>query len=143
MLVLQDYDRKRTIKVYFQRNYISQNNRKNDYSNADLSKSNNTEAKYITQQRYFYNIINKVTKMSIAAKNQFEMKLLKQLLTAKLNPWIGILVSLLIIVPSLYQILDDVTVLRKEYLFLAVGFPLYVKSLKNLFDEMLKTPDNL
>lgn len=55
--------------------------------------------------------------MSIAAKNQFEMKLLKQLLTAKLNPWIGILVSLLIIVPSLYQILDDVTVLRKEYLF--------------------------
>ena len=143
MLVLQDYDRKRTIKVYFQRNYISQNNRKNDYSNADLSKSNNTETKYITQQRYFYNIINKVTKMSIAAKNQFEMKLLKQLLTAKLNPWIGILVSLLIIVPSLYQILDDVTVLRKEYLFLAVGFPLYVKSLKNLFDEMLKTPDNL
>ena len=143
MLVLQDYDRKRTIKVYFQRNYISQNNRKNDYSNADLSKSNNTETKYITQQRYFYSIINKVTKMSIAAKNQFEMKLLKQLLTAKLNPWIGILVSLLIIVPSLYQILDDVTVLRKEYLFLAVGFPLYVKSLKNLFDEMLKTPDDL
>ena len=81
--------------------------------------------------------------MSIAAKNQFEMKLLKQLLTAKLNRWIGILVSLLIIVPSLYQILDDVTVLRKEYLFLAVGFPLYVKSLKNLFDEMLKTPDEL
>lgn len=81
--------------------------------------------------------------MSIAAKNQFEMKLLKELLTAKLNPWIGILVSLLIIVPSLYQILDDVTVLRKEYLFLAVGFPLYVKSLKNLFDEMLKTPDDL
>lgn len=81
--------------------------------------------------------------MSIAVKNQFEMSLLKQLLTIKLNPWIGILVSLLIIVPSLYQILDDVTVLRKEYLFLAVGFPLYVKSLKNLFDEMLKTPDDL
>jgi hypothetical protein len=81
--------------------------------------------------------------MNIAVKNQSEMRLLKQLLTIKLNPWIGILVSLLIIVPSLYQILDDVTVLRKEYLFLAVGFPLYVKSLKNLFDEMLKTPDDL
>lgn len=95
------------------------------------------------QSNYFYAIINKATKMSIAAKNQFEMKLLKQLLTAKLNPWIGILVSLLIIVPSLYQILDDVTVLRKEYLFLALGFPLYVKSLKNLFDEILKTTDDL
>ena len=78
--------------------------------------------------------------MSIATKNQFEMRFLKQFLTIKLNPWIGILVSLLIIVPSLYQILDDVTVLRKEYLFLAIGFPIYVKSLKNLFDDMLKTP---
>ena len=111
------------------------NNKKKETHNNAFTKS--------LQQRYFYNIINKATKMSIAAKNQFEMKLLKQLLTAKLNPWIGILVSLLIIVPSLYQILDDVTVLRKEYLFLAVGFPLYVKSLKNLFDEMLKTPDDL
>ena len=110
-------------------------NKKKEPHNNALTKS--------LYQRYFYNIINKATKMSIAAKNQFEMKLLKQLLTAKLNPWIGILVSLLIIVPSLYQILDDVTVLRKEYLFLAVGFPLYVKSLKNLFDEMLKTPDDL
>ena len=110
-------------------------NKKKEPHNNALTKS--------LYQRYFYSIINKVTKMSIAAKNQFEMKLLKQLLTAKLNRWIGILVSLLIIVPSLYQILDDVTVLRKEYLFLAVGFPLYVKSLKNLFDEMLKTPDEL
>lgn len=75
--------------------------------------------------------------MNLSIKKQNEMKLINY--TLKINPWLGILISLLIIVPSLYQILDDVTVLRIEYIFLIIGFPLYILSLKNLFDEMLNT----
>ena len=84
----------------------------------------------------------KLIQMQIIAYNPNEMKLLKFISSTKLNPWIGILVSLLILVPSLYQILDDVTILRKEYLFLAVSFPLYIVSLKNLFDTMLQSPND-
>ncbi|WP_026728480.1 hypothetical protein [Flavobacterium denitrificans] len=82
--------------------------------------------------------------MKIALTNQPEMKpllLLKQL--AK-NPWFGAVASLAIIIPSLYIILDDVTVLRKEYILLLISFPIYLKSLKKIFDEILDAPeDNL
>lgn len=53
------------------------------------------------------------------------------------NPYIGVLVSLLLILPSLYIILGDITVFRKEYLFLAIGIPLYIKSLNKIFDDIL------
>ncbi|WP_035645737.1 hypothetical protein [Flavobacterium sp. ASV13] len=80
--------------------------------------------------------------MKIALTNKPEMKflsLLKQFIT---NPWIGALASLAIIIPSLYIILDDVTVLRKEYILLIISFPVYLKSLKKIFDEILDTPDD-
>lgn len=80
--------------------------------------------------------------MKIALTNRPEMKplsLLKQFIT---NPWIGVLASLAIIIPSLYIILDDVTVLRKEYILLIISFPVYLKSLKKIFDEILDTPDD-
>jgi len=70
------------------------------------------------------------------------MKLLSILKRIKNNPWIGVLVSLAIIIPSLYKILDDVTVLRIEYLLLAIAFPVYLKSLKKIFDEILDTSDD-
>ena len=70
------------------------------------------------------------------------MKLLSILKKIKNNPWIGVLVSLAIIIPSLYKILDDMTVLRIEYLLLAIAFPVYLKSLKKIFDEILDTSDD-
>ena len=80
--------------------------------------------------------------MRIALNKQPEMKLLSILKRIKNNPWIGVLVSLAIIIPSLYKILDDVTVLRMEYLLLAIAFPVYLKSLKKIFDEILDTSDD-
>lgn len=53
------------------------------------------------------------------------------------NPYVGICVSLLLILPSLYVILGDYTILRKEYFFLALGIPLYVKSLNKIFEDIL------
>lgn len=53
------------------------------------------------------------------------------------NPYLGICISLVLILPSLYVILGDYTVMRKEYIFLALGIPLYVRSLNKIFDEIL------
>ena len=58
------------------------------------------------------------------------------------NPYIGVCVSLLFILPSLYIILGDITVLRKEYGILAIGIPLYVCSLNKIFDDILNDDKN-
>ena len=59
------------------------------------------------------------------------------------NPYIGVFVSLLLIIPSLYVILGDITVIRKEYIFLAIGIPIYVKSLNKIFDNILNLDKDL
>ena len=53
------------------------------------------------------------------------------------NPYIGVFVSLLLVIPSLYIILEDISVIRKEYLFLAIGITIYIKSLNKIFDNIL------
>jgi hypothetical protein len=53
------------------------------------------------------------------------------------NPYFGVLVSLVLILPSLYIILEDITIIRKEYVFLVVGIPIYIKSLNKIFDNIL------
>jgi len=58
------------------------------------------------------------------------------------NPYVGVGVSLLLILPSLYIILGDITVVRKEYIFLAIGIPLYLKSLNKIFDDILNGDKN-
>ncbi|MEP6804867.1 MAG: hypothetical protein ABI892_10135 [Flavobacterium sp.] len=70
------------------------------------------------------------------------MRILSILKKIKNNPWVGIAVSLAIIIPSLFEILDDVTILRKEYILLIIAFPLYIKSLKKIFDDMLDVSDD-
>lgn len=70
------------------------------------------------------------------------MKLLPTIKKIKNNPWVGVVVSLAIIIPCLYKILDDVTVLRLEYILLAVAFPIYIRSLKKIFDEILDKTDD-
>ncbi|WP_316635229.1 hypothetical protein [uncultured Flavobacterium sp.] len=80
--------------------------------------------------------------MRIALINQPEMKLLSIIKKIINNPWVGIVVSLAVIIPSLYQILDDVTILRKEYLLLLIALPIYIKSLKKIFDEILNASDD-
>lgn len=81
--------------------------------------------------------------MRLAVNTPPDMKILSILNKIKNNPWIGIAVSLTLIIPSLYEILDDVTVLRKEYILLIIAFPLYIKSLKKIFDDMLDVYDDI
>lgn len=72
--------------------------------------------------------------------NQFAMiKLIKIFRKVIYNPYVGVCASLLIILPSLYVVLGDTSVFRKEYVFLAVGIPLYLKSLKRIFDEIFNS----
>ncbi|RED25324.1 hypothetical protein BD847_2074 [Flavobacterium cutihirudinis] len=80
--------------------------------------------------------------MRIVLNPASPMKLLALLKQIKNNPWIGVIVSLVFIIPSLYKILDDITVFRKEYIILAVSFPLYLRSLKKIFDETLDSFDD-
>lgn len=80
--------------------------------------------------------------MRITLNQKNEMKLLPIIKKLVKNPWIGVAVSLVIIIPRLYKILDDITVLRIEYLLLAFSFPLYLKSLKKIFDEILDSTDD-
>lgn len=80
--------------------------------------------------------------MKIALTRQPEMKLLPTIKKIKNNPWVGVAVSLAIIIPCLYKILDDVTVLRLEYILLVIAFPIYIRSLKKIFDEILDNTDD-
>jgi len=58
------------------------------------------------------------------------------------NPYVGVLMSLLLILPSLYVILGDLTIIRKEYLFLVIGIPIYFKSLNKIFNDILNDEKN-
>lgn len=80
--------------------------------------------------------------MRIALNPASPMKIIALLKQIKNNPWIGVIVSLVFIIPSLYKILDDITVFRKEYIILAISFPLYLRSLKKIFDETLDSFDD-
>lgn len=70
------------------------------------------------------------------------IKLIAFLQKTILNPYIGVSLSLLLMIPSLYIILEDITVIRKEYFFLAIGLPIYIKSLNRIFDDILNGDKN-
>jgi hypothetical protein len=59
----------------------------------------------------------------------------------KINPWIGILLAYGIVIPSLYEILDDITIIRIEYFFLIIGILLLINFIKKLFDNIINMPD--
>jgi hypothetical protein len=65
------------------------------------------------------------------------MKLKKIKEKLKFNPWIGLIVSLFMIVPSLYDILENTITFRKEHIIFLIGSILLVASLKKLFDKIL------
>ncbi len=80
----------------------------------------------------------------MVSNNPLDMiKLISFLQKIKINPYIGVFISLLLIVPSLYIILEDITVIRKEYFFLAIGLPIYIKSLNKIFDDILNPDKDL
>jgi len=61
----------------------------------------------------------------------------------KINPWIGLVGSLLVIIPSLYDILDDPFYFTKKHLVLAVGVFFMVVFLKEIFDRIINLTDKM
>jgi len=70
------------------------------------------------------------------------IKLISFLQKIIFNPYFGVSLSLLLMIPSLYIILEDITVIRKEYFLLAIGLPIYIKSLNRIFDDILNGDKN-
>ena len=70
----------------------------------------------------------------------FEMRKLLYIFQKTIkNPFFGVALSLVLMIPSLYIILEDITVIRIEYIPLAIGIPMYLKSLNRIFDDTLHT----
>jgi hypothetical protein len=59
----------------------------------------------------------------------------------KFNPWIGLAASLCIIIPSLYDILDDPLKFTNEHLILLGGLVVMVYFLKQIFDRIINLDD--
>ncbi|WP_264565401.1 hypothetical protein [Flavobacterium sp. N3904] len=55
----------------------------------------------------------------------------------KVNPWIGLIASLCLIIPSLYDILDDPFKLTTDHLILAGGVFFMILFLKEIFDRII------
>jgi hypothetical protein len=60
----------------------------------------------------------------------------KTILT-KINPWIGLVASMCVIIPSLYEILDEPFILSNEHIILATGIFFMVVFLKQIFDRII------
>jgi hypothetical protein len=55
----------------------------------------------------------------------------------RINPWIGLLGALCLIIPSLYEILDDPLLLTSNHLILGVGLFFMILFLKQIFDRII------
>jgi hypothetical protein len=55
----------------------------------------------------------------------------------KINPWIGLIGSLFLIIPSLYDILDEPLLLTTNHLILAAGIFFMILFLKQIFDRII------
>ncbi|HSD08329.1 hypothetical protein [Flavobacterium sp.] len=73
--------------------------------------------------------------MSSKSNTQNNARLNKIL--SKFNPWIGLLASLCIIIPSLYDILDNPLKITNDHFILAGGIFLLVVFLRQIFDRIV------
>jgi len=55
----------------------------------------------------------------------------------KINPWIGLLASLCIILPSLYNILDNPLTITDDHFIIAGGLVFFIVFLKQIFDRIV------
>lgn len=73
--------------------------------------------------------------MRLELNNQINMQF--KTIFNRFNPWIGLIASLCLIIPSLYDILDDPFTLTNDHLILAVGVFFMVLFLKEIFDRII------
>ncbi|WP_268848939.1 hypothetical protein [Flavobacterium aestivum] len=59
----------------------------------------------------------------------------------KINPWLGLIGSLFLIIPSLYDILDEPLTPSSDHLILAVGIFFMVLFLKVIFNRIINLED--
>jgi hypothetical protein len=55
----------------------------------------------------------------------------------KINPWLGLIGSLCIMLPSLYDILDAPLKITNDHFILAAGLVLFIVFLKEIFDRII------
>ena len=58
-------------------------------------------------------------------------------LLKKINPWIGIIGALCLIVPSLYEIMDNPLLLTTDHLTLMAGLLIMIIFLKQIFERII------
>ncbi|PJJ09364.1 hypothetical protein CLU83_2715 [Flavobacterium sp. 1] len=73
--------------------------------------------------------------MSLELNNHINMQVKNFL--SKINPWIGLLVSLCVLIPSLYNILDTPLAITKDHFIFAGGLFFFVIFLKEIFDRIV------
>jgi hypothetical protein len=55
----------------------------------------------------------------------------------KINPWLGLSVSLCVIIPSLYNILDAPLTITTDHFIFGIGLFFFVIFLKEIFDRIV------
>ncbi|CAN1502824.1 hypothetical protein MCETHM1_00547 [Flavobacteriaceae bacterium] len=55
----------------------------------------------------------------------------------RFNPWIGLVASLCLIIPSLYDILDEPLLFTSDHLILGAGLFFMILFLKQIFDRII------
>jgi len=73
--------------------------------------------------------------MRVELNNQTNMQF--KTIFNKINPWIGLFGALCLIVPSLYDILDDPLLFTANHLILAAGLFFMILFLKQIFDRII------
>jgi hypothetical protein len=73
--------------------------------------------------------------MRLELNNQINMQF--RTILNKINPWIGLIASLCLIIPSLYDILDAPLILTSDHLILAAGVFFMILFLKEIFDRII------
>ncbi len=71
------------------------------------------------------------------------MKTILRFLTkkSKINPWIGIIFSFTLIMPSLFLILSDIGDYNTLQILLVIGLLVLIKFTKNLIDKIINMDD--
>lgn len=84
---------------------------------------------------YIFTLINNKKIMRLEFNTPLNMQL--KTLINKINPWLGLLVSLCIIIPSLYDILDAPLTITNDHFIFAGGLFFFVIFLKEIFDRIV------
>ena len=77
--------------------------------------------------------------MRLELNNSITMQL--KAIFNKINPWLGLIGSLFLIIPSLYDILDEPLTPSSNHLILAVGIFFMVIFLKVIFNKIINLED--